>query len=297
MNELRVTARRVDAAWVLLILVAAADLLLYLLSLGGAPWRIGWSGEAWVAAGCLLLLALRHIYGRLRPDPRLSGLAHIALLFIAYTNLVAALSYFLAGALQRPLIDAALAAADRAAGLDWPACYRWLHDQPARWSTARFLYNSEGPQVLLLILVLGTRRPHRAREFFLGFAVCSLAVSVLGALLPAAGAYVHYAVPDGLDRAYVRQYLALRDGLRVFDVRTVQGIVQFPSFHAALAVLCAYASRGTWLWWPALLLDVAIVVVTPVAGGHHFTDVGAGLLLAAAALWGGRRLGAAQSTS
>jgi membrane-associated phospholipid phosphatase len=58
--------------------------------------------------------------------------------------------------------------------------------------------------------------------------------------------------------------------------------VVFPSFHATLAVLCAYAARPLRiLKFPLLALNLLIVLSSPAMGGHYFVDIIAGIILAA----------------
>ena len=56
----------------------------------------------------------------------------------------------------------------------------------------------------------------------------------------------------------------------------------FPSFHAALAVLCACAA---WplriLKYPLLALNLLIILSSPAMGAHYFVDIIAGIILAA----------------
>ncbi len=280
--------RRLDPAWWLILGVAAADAALLLSEAPLQPWRLAWKAQLAIAAGGLLFALIRWVYGSIRPAPRLAALAHSALLFVLYTDAVGCFSYLLTGTLHLPLIDRQLEAIDRSLGFDWPAYRACLQAQPQLWLATQAVYLSLGPQVLLLVLLLDVLgRADRARELFLGFALCSLTMVVMGALLPAAGAFVEYGVPEAHTTPYVLQYLGLRDGsLRLLDPSTMEGVVQFPSFHAGLALICCYVVRGLrWLFWPSLMLNLAIVAVTPVAGGHHFSDVLVGLPLAAATLW------------
>jgi hypothetical protein len=58
--------------------------------------------------------------------------------------------------------------------------------------------------------------------------------------------------------------------------------VVFPSFHATLAVLCAYAARPLRiLKIPLLALNLHIILSSPAEGGHYFIDIIAGIILAA----------------
>jgi membrane-associated phospholipid phosphatase len=84
-----------------------------------------------------------------------------------------------------------------------------------------------------------------------------------------------------MDDPYVQQFLALRDGhLKIIDLRQLQGVVQFPSFHLAMAVILTYAVRGIRVLFPVLLAWNALVIAaTPLVGGHHFSDLWGGALV------------------
>jgi membrane-associated phospholipid phosphatase len=77
----------------------------------------------------------------------------------------------------------------------------------------------------------------------------------------------------------LRDLPLIRDGsLRVLDLPELGGIVTFPSFHAAAAAIYVWA-----LWpvrfarWLGLLSNSAMLVATPIGGGHFLADVIAGI--------------------
>jgi membrane-associated phospholipid phosphatase len=96
---------------------------------------------------------------------------------------------------------------------------------------------------------------------------------------------------DGL-----RDLPLVRDGsLRELDMRKLGGIITFPSFHAAAAVLYLWALWSVWWMRPvALIACGTMLVATPIGGGHFFVDVFAGIAVAVlaivAARWIGQRL-------
>ncbi|MEI7609953.1 MAG: phosphatase PAP2 family protein, partial [Rhodospirillaceae bacterium] len=58
------------------------------------------------------------------------------------------------------------------------------------------------------------------------------------------------------------------------------GIVTFPSFHSALAVLLVWAARGLGrMIIPVAALNAVVLAVTPIYGGHYFVDVIAGITI------------------
>jgi membrane-associated phospholipid phosphatase len=71
-----------------------------------------------------------------------------------------------------------------------------------------------------------------------------------------------------------------------------QGLISIPSFHAIMAVLVAYAMRGTRLFFPFLILNAAVMLSTPTRGGHYLVDVLAGVVTVTIAimLWNRKSL-------
>lgn len=277
---MRDSVRRLSAAQGLLLAVGLADAVLLTM----CHWIIAMRGLAVLAIGGATLLLVYQVYSRWRPEPRLAALAGTALHFALATALLGTLSYLLTSlSAQRPLADPALAALDQALGLDWQAYHRYANATPALRALTQCGYALLGMELLGLILTLDLiGRQDRARELLLGFCVTALAAILIAALWPAAGAYVHYATAEQQTEPYVLQYLATRSAApHTLDLLQMQGIVQFPSFHAALALICSFVARGTRLYGPLLAVNGWIVLSTPPAGGHHFADVAAGLLLAA----------------
>ena len=80
------------------------------------------------------------------------------------------------------------------------------------------------------------------------------------------------ALPEG--QAFIADFLALRSGaFRDFVVAQAEGLTAFPSFHTIMALLFAFAFRGTFLRWPAFALGALTIFATPVMGGHYFVDL------------------------
>ena len=83
---------------------------------------------------------------------------------------------------------------------------------------------------------------------------------------------------------HLADMLALRaGGTFTLDIEKAQGIITFPSYHAALGLLLligAFANRG--LRWPFVAMNITMIAASPIDGGHYFVDVAAGLAIAAA---------------
>ncbi|TGX54924.1 PAP2 family protein [Sphingomonas gei] len=188
--------------------------------------------------------------------------------------------------------DPWLAAVDRGLGFDWVGAYRYIAERPllARLSELIYLSIFASPILLLSGLALAGRAD-RARGFIAAFGL-SLAFTLLvfpffparSALAYHLGTNVAYMPATGISHLAASD--ALRSGaLRVLDIGALSGMITFPSFHAAAAVLFIWAA---WplarLRLPLLALNLAMLVVTPVQGTHFLIDVIAGVAVASAAL-------------
>lgn len=220
------------------------------------------------------------------------------------TALMTPLTY-IAAATDLPLQDGNLAALDRMLGLDWRAYIAFVNERPWLISYLALGYASIAWPVFGVPVLLGvTRRYRRLQQFTLAFALALIATTVVSTLTPALGAYhglglklADYAhiVPGGyLDQ--LRDFPRVRDGsLRELDIVHLVGIITFPSFHAAAAVLYLWAFWSIWWMRPlALMANGLMLAATPIGGGHYFVDVLAGIgvavLAIAASRWIGHRV-------
>jgi membrane-associated phospholipid phosphatase len=290
------TMRRLDSViWAAIAAVAAIDLVAPFVSNFFLEW---WSFVPPTLAA-LALTGGAWFYCRRRPDPRVaSGLENTAQL-VAFAAVAAPLSY-LAAAANLPLQDHMLDAADRALGLDWQALLGWMNASPAVYAVLRPIYFSLTLQMTAAVLGLAfTGRLLRLRVYVLSFILAALITIAISALLPAAGAWPYY----GLTAYYSPHvtpavstswpvFYGLRDGsFRALTAIGSEGIISFPSLHAALAVIVVLA-----LWpipilrWAILALNVAMLAATPIDGSHYFTDVFAGVGLAVLCFVAARRI-------
>jgi membrane-associated phospholipid phosphatase len=270
--------------WAIILVVAVSDAIL----LAETSFRLEASPELRILGSLIVLAMVRVICHRWRSfprlTPRLADLARTVLSLVLFTNAVSILSVILTGILPLPTWDGALATADQALGLNWLDMYQWLTRHPAIEAGARAVYMSLGPEMLILFVALELLGHHnQARAFLLWFIVSAIATAGIGILMPAAGAFVYYHLPVASTTGYVAQWADLRNGtLRTINPLDGEGLVVFPSFHAALAVLCAYAARPLRnLKIPLLALNLLIILSSPAEGGHYFIDIIAGIILAA----------------
>ncbi|WP_298880743.1 phosphatase PAP2 family protein [uncultured Bradyrhizobium sp.] len=253
-------------------------------------------GITLAVAACFVAIAYRHRFAKGdRADPKLIfSLGTIGQVIITCA-IVGPLSY-VAGKMGLPLQDQALLAVDRAFGLDPEPIARFVNDHP--W-LADLLSRSYGlikwPLLFIPIALTLSARYVRLQLFMLAMSLALAITIAISALVPAIGTYyglqlaaAHF--PDINTAVYagqLRDILSLRDGslheLRLFKL---SGIVSFPSFHAASAVLYM------WALWPvrriggiAAALNLMMIAAAPVIGAHYIIDVAGGIALAAGSIW------------
>lgn len=209
--------------------------------------------------------------------------------------IVGPLSY-VAGKLNWPLEDQALLAIDRALGLDPEPIVRYVNDHPWLASCLAHAYGLIKFPLLGVPVVLAlTARYVRLQLFMLAMSLALAVTITISAVVPAIGTYYALQLPaahfpeinTAVYAGQLRDILALRDGsLRDLRLFSLSGIVSFPSFHAASAVLYM------WALWPvrglggiAAALNLLMIAATPVIGAHYIIDVAAGVALAAASIW------------
>lgn len=228
-----------------------------------------------------------------KPDARVTFILGSTGQLLLIPALMAPLTYVVAAA-NLPLQDAALNALDRALGLDWTAYFNFFYDHYALLYGATVAYSMIGWPVFGVPIALGwTGRYRRLQEFTLAFGIALAVTTIVSAFVPAIGTYdllnVHPDPKIFTPGAYLEQLRDLpmvRDGsLRHLAFGQLAGIITFPSFHAAAAALYL------WAFWPvrriglaALAVNIAMLLATPIGGGHYFVDVFAGIAIAAASI-------------
>ncbi|HYM01664.1 MAG TPA: phosphatase PAP2 family protein, partial [Stellaceae bacterium] len=199
-------------------------------------------------------------------------------------------------ATKAPLVDGALAAADRALGFDWLQWFTWVHSRPVLTIALHAAYDAAGPAIIVLPLYFAlSGQPERNSEFLWLLIVSVVLIIPLSGLMPGAGAFVFYGVADQAYAPFVPEFAAIRRGeIHDLALTHLQGIVTFPSFHTTLALLFPYVLRKSRVLCAiASLVCAAMLVAIPSEGGHYLVDVIAGALVAVAAIWATARIEAA----
>jgi membrane-associated phospholipid phosphatase len=94
--------------------------------------------------------------------------------------------------------------------------------------------------------------------------------------------------PSADQSRFLDHFLSLRDGSRsVISYRGAEGLITFPSFHVAWALLMVWALRGNRRVFAAFaVLNAMLIVSTMTTGWHYFADVLGGVAVAVAAVIG-----------
>jgi hypothetical protein len=236
-----------------------------------------------------------------RRDPQvmfvLGGTAQIVLITAVMTPLT-----YIAASANLPMQDANLLAIDRALGFDWAAYVRYVDDHPALAAWVNYGYTMiRWPIFAIPVVLAATHRYRRIEEFTFAFGLALIATTIISGLVPAIGVFQQIGLdPISVKNLNLQPYLdqlrdlpPTRDGaLRHLDLLGLGGIVTFPSFHAASAVLYAWALWPVrWMRPIVVLAFTAMLAATPINGGHYLIDIIAGTAIAVLAIVAARRAG------
>jgi hypothetical protein len=240
-------------------------------------WRIG--------AAILILGTIAVVYRFLRPSPRLSLGAEASVQLICI--LLSAGLLVQAGAVIGagiPYADAFLWQADQALLFDWVALDSWVDAHATVSLILEWAYFSIGWQLAGVVVALAaTRRELRLRRFVVATGLTLAATCAIFPFVPALGYDGFLGLGQGEPELRLE---ALRAGLvDAIRLDELVGIVTFPSFHTAAALLLAWAFWGLGrLRWPGVALNAAMLAATPFHGSHYLVDLIAGAVIAGLAI-------------
>lgn len=238
------------------------------------------------AAGLLALgLYLR------RMKPGLPHLAHLSIglaIYLGFSGVIAIFIY-LRFPISVPLIDPALIAIDRQLGYSWPQFVSTLSAYPISGHALGWVYHSSLPQLMALVafLALSARITRLHQALFTGTISLLLACLIWWAW-PSIGPSAHVTVDPEAVRAIglftdgdygARLNALVQNGTSVIHPGDVIGTIAFPSYHTVMALLMVWYLRGTPLFIPALVLNLAMVPAILAHGGHHLSDMGGGIAI------------------
>jgi len=274
--------------WALIAAMAGAVMVAY----WAAGLTIDYSSLPAVALVLPICAAVVLFYRFLRPDIGIvystESIAQILLI-----GFLGALLAYAAATLGLPYRDAELLAADRWLGLDLGAYVAYADARPwlALVGVLAYLSMMWQPAIVFVVLTL-TRRIARLHDFAVALAVSLLVTIAIFALCPALGWYGHL----GIDPAayphlqlfwnFAAHLESVRSGaLHAIPLGDLRGIISFPSYHTAAAVLAIWAVWPVrFARWPMLALNALMVASAPIEGAHYFIDVIGGGVVGAGAV-------------
>jgi membrane-associated phospholipid phosphatase len=281
-------------------LLIAAISALALAGLSVAGISLAWRSVLGPLVAVLGLSGLAYFYRAWRPDERISCVLDCTAQLVAFTAACACLSYAVASA-GGALWDETLFVWDQALGLNWRSYLSFIDSRPLLGTAFTFSYQSILFQMIFAVTALGfTGRLLACREFNLALVLAGVASVLISALVPAMAMFVHLGLTShdfsNLNPAaafvHVDHLEALRNGtFPELSLNAAEGIITFPSYHAALAVIFARAFwQIPWARLPGLLLNLSMIAATPIDGGHYFVDVIAGIIVAIVSIYIARRI-------
>ena len=182
---------------------------------------------------------------------------------------------------------------DRHLGFDWLAIMLSLDHRPIALDVLDGAYATFTFQLLVtaFVLVLAKRRRDLDR-FFVTFVCASLFAEAMSVIVPTVGpmsvlaANADFTHLHTLGRGTAEIVVRLREGvLREIHLDAVNGIICFPSLHAAVAVIVPFTLRWNRPLFCAVVgLDSVMFLSAVPSGNHYFADALGGVTVAAAAI-------------
>ena len=258
-------------------------------------WPTAWLSAALLSALVVVWLNLYFMPGA--PwEAFVAEVLFVTFVMLLLTNVLVPMQYG-ALALRAPYADWWLAKADASLGVSVPAMTSWTWGHPRVALLAKVVYFTFAPQMLLTVLALAVGRDReRLWEFAFHFHVCLILTIASLAIWPSACAPVFYRFEPTIDTTRaIAQIRGFHDGLlTVVRFDDLDGLVSFPSFHVAGALLVTWAFRDRRrILVPLAVLNAGLCLSTVFTGEHYVIDVIAAVPLVGASVaawrWGGRR--------
>jgi membrane-associated phospholipid phosphatase len=207
----------------------------------------------------------------------------------------ALVAVYLAMRINMPLVDNALAAADRGLGIDWETMVRFVDARPLVADILLLAYTSFGLQLMVIPCVLAiSGHMTRAYRMVSAYGALTFISCLISIRLPAFGTISTFAFDTAqlhnLNPYFWSDFVDQLHGIRersdfVFRLEDCKGILTFPSVHAALAVLFAWAVwESKLLRYPALLWNILVIISAFIIANHYVIDVIAGTAVGAVSI-------------
>jgi len=228
----------------------------------------------------LSLALLVFLYGYIRRVQAFLEIGEYLLLWICFV-LVNAMSAYAIAEWRLPLRDAELAGIDAMIGFNRTTALHIVTGSPWITELLPIAYSSLFAQTIFSTVYFSlTGFSDRNRELFRMAAIACIATNLISGILPAIGPHPPLA-------PFQQAFIEIRNNSSPYiAIPKMQGIVTFPSFHTALAVLFIYVHRPpSRSFFPVLLLNLFMLMAVPFWGHHYFIDELAGASLALACIF------------
>lgn len=248
--------------------------------LAGFSFALSWPSLALVILPIALALGLR-IWDT---SERGALIAEYFALTTLATIAFGVLSY-LCCATNFPLADDALQNLDRALGFDWLYWFNTLQTYPLIHGVLKFAYGSLVYQALYFAVLFGLMGKKRAlREMFWIVFVAGVLTAAESIMLPALGTFKTFGMEELGPYLPVMEHLRSQSDLH-FALNDMTGVVSFPSFHTAMALVYCYGFRRTGpIGYAIVAINILMLLAIPFFGGHYLVDMIGGAFVAAAAI-------------
>jgi membrane-associated phospholipid phosphatase len=243
---------------------------------------------------CLTAAVVLLTYGRKTfPNAARTVLLVEAVCAVIVLGLSLACLSYLAAAIDLPLRDPELVRLDRYLGFDWLKSMQSLDGRPRLLDLLDAAYATFTFQLIATVLILvQANRPRDLDRFFITFICASVISELASIMIPTLGpmsalaAHSSFANLPTLGRTTAEIVIALRDGtLKEIDADAVNGIISFPSLHAAVAVIVPFSlCWNRALLGAVIVLDSAMLASAVPCGNHYLMDVVGGVITAALAI-------------
>jgi membrane-associated phospholipid phosphatase len=254
-------------------------------------WAAGLSLDCRSVPSLVIVIAISApvalFYRLLRPDPDIFYSTE-AITQIFLISLIGALLAYAAATSGLPYRDAQLLAADHWLGFDPRTYLDFVYAHPRLATFYPFVYLSMVYQPAIVFIVLAlSRRIERLHDFAIALIVSLIITVSIFALFPALGWYGYLRIDPAayphlpLFWNFAPHLEDVRSGaLRAVPLGDLRGIISFPSYHTAAAMLAIWAVWPVrFVRWPMLILNVMMVASAPIEGAHYLIDViGGGLV-------------------
>jgi membrane-associated phospholipid phosphatase len=249
---------------------------------------------AFALAALYWWVGVRNARSRTQANPRVF-LSLIALAQTTFAVPVLLTLTYVATSICFPLQDARLLGWDRALGFDFRSFLDFINGHSELIPVLARSYTSITLQMILVVLLLPlTGCYRRGAEAVCAYILALFATTCISAFVPAIGVYhalglqasdfPHFEPTSYYDT--LRDAPLIRSGiLQELHLQRLVGVLTFPSFHAASAILYM------WSFWPlrwarlvAVPWNAMMIIATPLGGGHYLVDVLAGIVVAAAVI-------------